>query len=137
MAKKKQKQLPKRKGEFLFHGKTVAELKDMSLDEFAKYIPAKRRRNIKRGLTPLQELVFERVNNGETDIRTHARNMVILPQMVGMEIGIHTGKEYNNVTIMPEMLGHVLGEYAPTRTSVRHGSAGVGSTKSSKFVPLK
>ncbi|MCK5660333.1 MAG: 30S ribosomal protein S19 [Methanosarcinales archaeon] len=137
MAKKKQKQLPKRKGEFLFHGKTVDELKNMDLDEFSKYVPSKQRRVIKRGFNELQEKLLDSVNAGEENIRTHVRSMIILPQMVGMDIGIHNGKAFTNVTIQPEMLGHVFGEYAPTRGLVRHGSAGVGSTKSSKFVPLK
>jgi small subunit ribosomal protein S19 len=63
--------------------------------------------------------------------------MVIIPEMVGVKIGIHNGKEYVSVDIKPEMLGHRLGEFAMTRKPVKHSSPGFGATRSSKFVPLK
>jgi small subunit ribosomal protein S19 len=57
--------------------------------------------------------------------------------MVGKTIEIYNGKVFNRVEIIPEMVGHYLGEYSLTRGRVSHGSAGVGATRSSKFVPLK
>jgi len=73
----------------------------------------------------------------EGAIKTHVRDMIILPEMVDRKISVYSGREFVSVTIQPEMLGHRLGEFASTRKMVRHGSAGVGATKSSKFVPLK
>jgi small subunit ribosomal protein S19 len=63
--------------------------------------------------------------------------MIIMPEMVGLNLEIHNGKQFEKVEVIPEMLGHYFGEYSLTRKRVAHGSAGVGATKSSKFVPLK
>ncbi len=63
--------------------------------------------------------------------------MIILPEMIGIDLEIHNGKKFSMVTVQPEMIGHYIGEYALTRNVVKHGSAGVGATRSSKFVPLK
>ncbi|MEM2900066.1 MAG: ribosomal protein S19 family protein, partial [Thermoplasmata archaeon] len=84
--------------------------------------------------------LLERIKNGEgTDkaIRTHCRDMVVLPEMVGIKIAIHNGKEFKEVEIMPEMIGHYLGEFAMTRVFPKHSGPGVGATRSSKFMPLK
>ena len=67
-------------------------------------------------------------------LRTHDRNSVIIPQMVGSKIGIHNGNSFQVVDIQPEMLGHVLGEYALTRKRIMHGKAGIGATKSSTAI---
>jgi small subunit ribosomal protein S19 len=63
--------------------------------------------------------------------------MIVLPEMVGMKIAIHSGKEFMPIDILPEMMGHYFGEFVLTRKKVSHGAAGIGATKSSKFVPLK
>ena len=63
--------------------------------------------------------------------------MIVLPQMVGKTIGIHNGQTFVQTEIKPEMIGHYLGEYAPTRRAVTHSGPGVGATRSSKFMPLK
>lgn len=70
-------------------------------------------------------------------LKTHLRRMVVLPAMVGREIQVHDGKAFQKVAIMPEMVGHYLGELALTRRRVKHGAAGIGATRSSKFIPLK
>ena len=69
--------------------------------------------------------------------KSHERDAVILPLMIGKTVGIHTGKEFKEVTIQPEMIGHYLGEFAMTRTEVKHTGPGVGATRSSKYLPLK
>jgi small subunit ribosomal protein S19 len=50
---------------------------------------------------------------------------------------IHNGKEWKMVEVAPEMIGHYIGEFALTRRTVSHGSAGIGATRGSKYVPLK
>jgi len=70
-------------------------------------------------------------------IRTHARDMVILPEMVGLTIHVHNGREFQPVEIIPEMIGRRLGQYSITNKRVVHGRAGVGATRSSMYVPLK
>lgn len=136
MVKKSSSRLPKRKGEFTYRGKTVSELQELSLEEFAELLPSRERRSVKRGFTEGQKKVLHEFKEGRT-IRTHHRDMIILPEMIGQTIEIHNGKEFVSVVLQPEMIGHRFGEFAPTRSRVTHGSAGVGATRSSKFVPLK
>lgn len=136
MAKKSSSRLPKRKGEFTYRGKTVSELQELSLEEFAELLPSRERRSIKRGFTDGQKKVLHEFKEGKK-IKTHHRDMIILPEMIGQIIEIHNGKDFVSVDLQPEMVGHRFGEFAPTRSKVTHGSAGVGATRSSKFVPLK
>jgi small subunit ribosomal protein S19 len=137
MAKKSTTKLPKRKGEFTYRGKTLQDLKKLSLEEFAELLPARQRRTISRGLGDEHKKILNKINDGDTTIKTHLRDMIILPGMVGLNLEIYNGKSFEKVEVIPEMLGHYFGEYSFTRRRVSHGSAGVGATKSSKFVPLK
>jgi small subunit ribosomal protein S19 len=137
MAKKTSTKLPKRKGEYTYRGKTVDELKTLSTEEFSQLIPARQRRTIKRGLSDEHKKILQKIKDGETTIRTHRRDMLIFPDMVGLNLEIYNGKSFEKVEVIPEMMGHYFGEYSMTRRRVSHGSAGVGATKSSKFVPLK
>ena len=73
----------------------------------------------------------------KTVVKTHARDMVILPEMVGVIVLVHNGKEFYAVEITPEMIGHYLGEFAITNKPVKHGSPGIGASRSSMYVPLK
>ncbi|MFB6253490.1 MAG: 30S ribosomal protein S19 [Halobacteriaceae archaeon] len=132
-----------REGEFTYRGYTLDELQDMSLEEVAELLPARQRRSIKRGLSVEKEkLLEEGRNRGEEEtandpIRTHLRDMPILPSFVGKTFAVHSGQEFERVEIEPEMIGHYLGEFQMTRQQVEHGQAGIGATRSSKFVPLK
>ncbi|MEA3282667.1 MAG: 30S ribosomal protein S19 [Euryarchaeota archaeon] len=137
MAKKTKKKLPRRKGEITYRGHTISDLKKMSFQEFTELLPASQRRKINRGFTEDHKRLIQRVKDGRTMIRTHLRDMIILPEMIGIDLEIHDGKKFNRVSVQPEMIGHYIGEYSLTRNVVRHGSAGVGATRSSKFVPLK
>lgn len=74
---------------------------------------------------------------GSSAVKTHVRNMIILPEMVGLVIGVHNGKDFVQVEIKPEMIGHYLGEFAVTNKPVRHGTPGIGASRSSMYVPLK
>lgn len=136
MARKSGSRLPKRKEEFTYRGLKVEELKKLSTDELMALLPARQRRRLKRGLTKDHRRLLSRVKDRDV-VRTHLRDMIVLPEMVGKTIEIYNGKMFNRVEIMPEMVGHYFGEYSLTRGRVSHGSAGVGATRSSKFVPLK
>ena len=136
MARKSGSRLPKRKEEFTYRGLKTEELNKLSTDEFMELLPSRQRRRLKRGLTKYHKRLHSRDKDREV-VRTHLRDMIILPEMVGKTIEIYNGKAFNRVEIMPEMVGHYLGEYSLTRARVTHGSAGVGATRSSKFVPLK
>ena len=136
MAKKVSSRLPKRKGEYTYRGKTISELQELSLEEFAELLPSRERRSIKRGFTDGQKKILHEFKDGKK-VRTHHRDMIVLPEMIGQTIEVYNGKEFVSVDLQPEMVGHRFGEFAPTRSRVTHGSAGVGATRSSKFVPLK
>jgi small subunit ribosomal protein S19 len=128
--------------EFTYRGYTLEQLQQMSMDEFIKLLPSRQRRSLKRGLTEPQRKLLEKVRKYKRlginkPIRTHARDMVILPEMVGTTIAVHNGKEFVPVEIVPEMIGHRLGEFVITNKRVVHGRPGVGATKSSMYVPLK
>lgn len=137
MARKEASKLPKRKGEFTYRGKTLEELKKMSLEEFAALVPSRQRRTILRGLSEQKKKLLHKVRIKDPNIRTHLRDMIVVPEMVGMKINIHNGKEFSPVEIIPEMMGHYFGEFTLTRKKVAHGAAGIGATRSSKFIPLK
>ena len=124
---------------FMYRGKTLEELLQMNINEFAELLPARERRSLKRGLTERQKKLLEKIRKykGKKLIRTHDRDMIILPEMVGAKIGVHNGKEFVVIEIKPEMIGHRLGEFAPTRKRVQHSAPGFGATRSSKFVPIK
>jgi small subunit ribosomal protein S19 len=123
---------------FTWKGKSLEELRAMPLEEYRNLVPSKLRRSLKRGFTGTQKAFLEKVkaNPGKLH-KTKSRGLVIIPELIGVKIGVHDGKEYIPVEIRPEMLGHRLGEFAPTRKKVQHSAPGFGATKSSKFVPLK
>lgn len=136
MAKKAGSKLPKRKEEFLYRGRKISDLAKLSIDELAELLPARQRRSIKRGISKEHKKLLTNIR-GQESVRTHLRDMIILPEMVGKSIEIYNGKSFEKVDVMPEMVGHYFGEFALTRGRVQHGAAGVGATRSSKFVPLK
>jgi len=123
---------------FKYYGHTLEELQAMPMSELIKIMPARARRTLKRGFNVEQEIFLQRLRSGKKPVvRTHHREMVILPEFVGKKIAVHNGKEFVEVEIKPEMIGHYLGEFAPTRKPVKHSGPGVGATRSSKYMPLK
>jgi small subunit ribosomal protein S19 len=132
-----------RDGEFTYRGHTLDELQAMSVDEVAELLPARQRRSIERGLSVEKEKLLADAREADPEetasspLRTHLRDMPVLPEMVGLTFAVHDGQDFERVEVEPEMIGHYLGEFQLTRTSVEHGQAGIGATRSSKFVPLK
>ena len=130
---------------FMYRGHSIEELQGMSMDEFIKLLPSRQRRSLQRGLNPGQRTLLENVRiskknvkeDEKTSVKTHARDMIVLPEMVGVTLLIHNGKEFTPVDIEPEMIGCYLGEFSITSKPVRHGSPGIGASRSSMYVPLK
>ena len=130
---------------FMYRGHSIEELQRMSMDEFIKLLPSRQRRSLQRGLSQTQRTLLENVRlakrnqKGETkaSVKTHARDMIVLPEMVGVTLLIHNGKEFIPVDVEPEMMGCYLGEFAITNKPVRHGQPGIGASRSSMYVPLK
>jgi small subunit ribosomal protein S19 len=136
--KRKSTILARAKKEFTFMGHTVPELQEMPISEFAALVPSRARRSIERGWTHGQEKLYNDIKDGKKDLfKTHERDTVIIPLMIGHTVAVHMGKEFQQVTVMPEMVGHFLGEFALTRGQVKHTGPGVGATRSSKYLPLK
>jgi len=131
--------------EFSYRGHSLSSLTGMSMDEFITLLPSRQRRSLQRGLTPEQRTLLEKLREAkeaqkqgkEVNLKTHVRDLIVLPEMVGVKIQVHNGKEFVAVEIKPEMIGHYLGEFAITNKPVRHGTPGIGASRSSMYVPLK
>jgi small subunit ribosomal protein S19 len=123
--------------DFRFKGKTIEELQKMQLNEFSNLVNSRARRTLGRdGNSQLYQRI-ERNLRASKKIRTHRRDIIVTPKMVGKMLYIYSGKEFTEVEIQPEMLGHYLGEFVFTRKRVRHGKAGIGATKSSNAISAR
>lgn len=127
-------------------GHTLEELQSMSMDDLIKILPSRVRRTMRRGLGETEKKFLVNVKkahkmlaeNGKIKpIKTHCRAMPVLPEMVGLQIAIYNGKEFITVDMVSDMIGQFLGEFALSRKQVKHGSPGVGATRSSLFVPIR
>ena len=130
---------------FLYRGYDLDQLMRMKLDEFILILPSRQRRSLKRGI-PLRHKKFikklkkaKRAKQKGKDLimRTHHRDLIIFPWFIGLTIAVHNGRDFVEVKITPNHIGHYLGEFSIPQKRVQHGTPGVGATKSSKFVPLK
>ncbi|MFQ5837559.1 MAG: 30S ribosomal protein S19 [Thermoplasmata archaeon] len=128
----------RRKREFAYRGFSLEELQAMSLEELLRLMPSRVRRTYSRGLSEEHRIVVEKLRRSESKVvRTHRRDIPILPYFVGKKVSVHNGRGFVTFEIKPEMIGHYLGEFALTRKPVEHSGPGVGATRSSKFLPLK
>lgn len=126
--------------EITFRGKGLNELSAMSIQDFAKLCTSRARRTLlKNGVDKkiLKKIEAQKKSPKSKPIRTHRRDLVVIPAMIGARIAIHKGKEFENVEITTKMLGHYLGEFALTRKRLSHGKAGIGATKSSTAVTAR
>lgn len=123
--------------EFTYKGKTEQEVKALSHAQFAEIVPSGLRRKIKRGFTEEEKKLIKKVQKGESNIETHCRDMIILPEMFGKTIKVFNGKEFVAVNVSFQMVGHVLGEFALTRKSTAHSAPGVGATRSSAALSVR
>lgn len=123
-----------RKKEQIYRGKSLEELKALDVRESAKFLPARSRRTVMRNFDAIQRFVkrCEKKSSRNKKIKTHLRDLVIVPKLVGLNIGVYNGKSFQEVQITTEMIGHKLGEFSPSRSRVNHGGAGLGATKSSR-----
>jgi len=115
---------------FTYRGKTLEELKKLSIKELSDLFPSRQRRKIKRGLSDNEKNLLVKLRKKDI-VKTHLRDMIIFPEMVGKTLKVHTGKEYIQIMITEDMIGYYLGELALTRKRVGHTAPGVGATRSS------
>ncbi|MDE1827150.1 MAG: 30S ribosomal protein S19 [Thaumarchaeota archaeon] len=128
--------------EFKYRGLSLEELQGMSLERLFELLPARARRSLTRGITDdkrklLEDTKLAKAGKHKTTIKTHLRDVIILPYMTGLTISVYSGKEFLPVNIKPDMVGHYLGEFIMTNKRVVHGAPGVGASRSSLYVPLK
>lgn len=131
---------------FTYRGVDLDQLLDMSSDELIQLFDARARRRFQRGLKRKPLALIKKLRKAKKEassgekpepVRTHLRNMIIVPEMIGSVVGVYNGKTFNQVEIKPEMIGHYLAEFSISYKPVKHGRPGIGATNSSRFIPLK
>jgi small subunit ribosomal protein S19 len=128
--------------EFRYRGFTLDQLNSMSTEAILQLLPSRARRSLNRGISEdkrklLEDIRAQKEGKLESQIKTHARDMIILPVMVGAKVSVYSGKEFVLLEVKPDMIGHYLGEYVITNKKVVHGTPGIGASRSSLYVPLK
>jgi small subunit ribosomal protein S19 len=125
--------------EFTYHGLSKEELANISNEKLFKLFSARARRSLTRGINDDKRKLMEEMKDkkNKNPIKTHLRDVIILPYMIGVTVHIFSGKEFVPITITLQMVGHYLGEYVITNKRVNHGAPGVGASRSSLYVPLK
>ena len=127
---------------FDYRGIPLSELENMSLEKLFQLFNARQRRSLTRGITDgkrklIEEIKAAKAGKIKNPIKTHVRDLIVLPYMVGVTVNVFSGKDFVPVTIIPEMIGRYLGEFVINNKRVGHGSPGVGASRSSLYVPLK
>jgi len=131
---------------FSYRGVDLEQLMDLPSDKLVELFPCRVRRRFARGLKRKPAALIKRLRKAKKEaaadekpevVKTHLRNMIIVPEMIGSVVGVYNGKVFNQVEIKPEMVGFYLGEFSITYKPVKHGRPGIGATHSSRFIPLK
>lgn len=128
---------------FTFRGKEIDDLIALSNDQLIQLFPARQRRRFQRGLKHKYSRLIQKIRKAKKNVqpgekpapvKTHLRNAIVVPEMVGSIVGIYNGKDFINVEIKFDMIGTYLAEYAMSYKPCRHGKPGVGATKGSANV---
>jgi small subunit ribosomal protein S15e len=131
---------------FTYRGIDLDNLLDLTPEQLIDLVHARARRRLGRGLKKKGMFLLKKLRKAKKDcgpydkpevVKTHLRDMLIMPEMIGSVVGVHNGKVFTSVEVKADMVGHYLGEFSITYKPVRHGRPGIGATSSSKFVPLK
>eukprot|EP00771_Trimastix_marina_P000076 gnl/Trimastix_PCT/108.p1 GENE.gnl/Trimastix_PCT/108~~gnl/Trimastix_PCT/108.p1 ORF type:complete len:144 (+),score=60.24 gnl/Trimastix_PCT/108:44-475(+) len=131
---------------FSYRGIDLSQLLDFDTERLMQLFPARPRRRFERGLKTKPMTLIKKLRKSKREcqvgekpavVKTHLRNMIIVPEMIGAVVGVYNGKTFNTVEIKPEMIGHYLAEFSISYKPVRHGRPGIGATHSSRFIPLK
>lgn len=128
-----------KKKEQTYRGKTIENLKNLDIREFAELLKSNEKRTLMRQYGEVEKFLIrfnKKILKGK-QIKTHQRELVIVPKMVGLRINVHNGNEFVPIDITIDMLGHRLGEFSVTRQKVKHGAAGIGATRSSASASVK
>jgi small subunit ribosomal protein S15e len=130
---------------FSYRGVDLKDLLDLPLEDFNNMVHARARRKFKRGMDRkpmglIRKLRKAKAEAGENErpaiVKTHLRDMIVVPEMIGSVIGVYNGKTFNQVEVRPDMVGHYLGEFSITYRPVNHKRPGQGNT-GARFIPLR
>jgi len=132
---------------YSYRGVDLDNLLDLSNEALLQLLHARARRKLSHGLKRKPTALLKKLRKAKkactgvgekpAAVKTHLRNMIIVPEMIGSNIGVYNGKTFNQIEIKPDMIGHYLGEFSLTYKPVKHGRPGIGATHSSRFIPLK
>ena len=124
------------KKEYTYRGKTLVELQAMSVEAFAELCDSRIRRSLKKGYNKkiLADVEKKKGDVKAKPIRTHDRDLIVIPAMVESTFAVYRGNSFERLDIVDKMLGHYLGEFVFTRKRLQHGKAGIGATKSSTAI---
>ncbi|RKO95784.1 hypothetical protein CXG81DRAFT_11857 [Caulochytrium protostelioides] len=131
---------------YTYRGVELASLLELPTEQFLELTHARARRKLTRGLHHSHKNLITKLRKAKIGVaagdkpevvKTHLRNMLVVPEMIGSVVGVYNGKTFTSVEIKAEMIGHYLGEFSITYKPVKHGRPGIGATHSSRFIPLK
>ncbi|CAG8669557.1 8157_t:CDS:2, partial [Funneliformis mosseae] len=131
---------------YSYRGVDLDQLLDLTSDQLMDLVHCRARRRFQRGLKRKPMSLIKKLRKAKKEappnekpsvVKTHLRDMIIVPEMIGSVIGVYNGKTFNQVEIKPEMIGHYLAEFSISYKPVKHGRPGIGATHSSRFIPLK
>ncbi|MBI2548932.1 30S ribosomal protein S19 [Candidatus Woesearchaeota archaeon] len=125
------------KKEFTYRGKTIEELQALSLKELMNLFPARQRRSLSKERPLLHKRFFQNLEKRKDNVKTQCRDIIIMPSMIGKTVRVYNGKSFEPVIIVPEMIGHYLGEFVLTRRKVAHNAPGIGATRSSASLSVR
>merc|ERR1712118_302121 len=130
---------------YSYRGVDLDKLLDLSNNDLMELFRARARRKFSRGIKRAPIVLLKKLRKAKREtaygekpeaVKTHLRNMIIVPEMIGSVVGVYNGKQFINVEVKPEMVGHYLAEFSITYKPIKHGRAGMGAT-SGRFIPLK
>merc|ERR1712115_76631 len=125
---------------YSYRGIDIEKLLDYSNQDLMEMFRARQRRKFSRGIKRKPIALLKKLRKAKREtaygekpeaVKTHLRNMVIMPEMIGSVVAVYNGKQFINVEIKPEMIGYYLAEFSITYKPSRHGRTGT------KFMPLK
>merc|ERR1719163_1292503 len=143
MAEEQKKKRTFRK--YSYRGIDLEKLLDLSNQDLMELFRSRQRRKFSRGIKRNYVTVLKKLRKAKREtaygekpeaVKTHLRNMVIVPEMIGSVVGVYNGKQYISCEVKPDMVGYYLAEFSITYKPIKHGRAGMGAT-SGRFIPLK
>ena len=129
---------------YSYRGVELDQLLDLSNEAFIDLVHARARRRFQRGLKSRPMRLIKKLRKAKKEagpnekpaiVKTHLRDMIIVPEMIGSVVGVYNGKTFTTVEVKPEMTGHYLGEFSITYKPVGHSRG--ANMANSRFTPLK